>query len=704
MRLIGSVRIVAVVAALCLVCVALAVWTLSQSRRAALYEGGRRVEGVALVLEQQADQMLSAIEQLIDLTSMDFAKHGIVRPTAADLEHLMGDAAQRLPQLRTVHFVDPDGRQSRVGAPPDRPTIDASQKALFRRHQADPSIGLKLVEPEPGASGGPPQLFMSRRLTGAEGRFAGVLLVEIDLGYLRNLYDGLQLTAGSSIGLMTTGGRLVVRYPEIDLASDRDFPRLFEGHDGRRANGSLSLVSPLDGEVRLVGYRVLSRFPLLVYASTLESDVLREWRTSSGVYFAFAGTLLLLVAVLSVMTVREIRHRRVAERAAEASLLDLKRQKDLVEAILNALPDGTQLFDAQQRMVGWNDRLFSILKVDRDDVFAAADPTHRFFEILARRGEYGPGDVEQQIRARLDITRATHRFDYRRRMADGCWMECRGEPIEGVGLLAVYRDITAEVEHEARMQAIQSSLEEARHDAERANRAKSEFLAGMSHELRTPLNAILGFSEVIGGLLYGRDAIDRYADYAQDINTSATHLLALIDALLDLAKIEAGRMELNEETVTVQDCVDRTLAMCRPVASGKGVDLVLGPIPDVAFRADKQKVVQSLLNVVANAIKFTPAAGRVTISAERRPEGLALIVTDTGIGIAKADIPKVFEAFRQVESGMAMNAKGTGLGMPLTRHLVELHGGAVTLESELGVGTSVTIMLPAQRIAQPIPA
>ena len=704
MRPIGSVRIVAVVVALCLVCVAMAVWTLVQSRNAALLEGDRRVEGVALVLEQQADQMLATVEHLLDLTSASVRDHGLTAPDARDMAPIIANAAERLPQLRAVHFVDEHGRQRRIGASPELPHTDASQTDFFKRHSTDPSIELKLVDPEDHRAEGRRRLFMSRRLESALGAFAGVLLVEIDLDYLQHLYDRIQLIEGSTIGLMTMAGRLVVRFPHSDALSDTDFSHLLNDRLPAAMEGVVSVVSPLDGEVRLVGYRILSGYPLLVYAAMPMAGLLAEWRTNGIVYLSLAGILLALVAFLAAQTIREIRQRRAAERSVHQSLIDLQRQKSLVDAILAALPDGTQLFDGEQRMVGWNDRLFSLLRVDREDVFAAPDPTHRFFEILARRGEYGPGNIEDLIRSRLEITRTTERFEYIRRLADGRWMECRGQPIPGLGVLAVYRDITAEAEHEARMKAIQASLEEARLDAERANRAKSEFLAGMSHELRTPLNAILGFSEVIGGLFFGRDAIDRYAEYGRDINTGATHLLALIDALLDLAKIEAGRMELHEETGDVQDCVDRTLAMCRPVASAKDVDLVLGGIPRIAFRADRQKVVQSLLNVVSNAIKFTPAGGRVTVSAAHRRDGLAFVVADTGIGIAEKDIPKVFEAFRQVESGRSMNAKGTGLGMPLTRHLIELHGGTVSLESEVGVGTTVTILLPADRCLEPVPA
>lgn len=704
MRLVGSVRIVAVVAALCLLCVALATWTLLQTRTAAIAEGMRRVEGVALVLEQQADQMIAAVEQMLDLAAAAVADAGSSEagpPHAEDLAPVVAGGWQRLPQLRAVYFVDARGWRHPIGTDANEAGVDVSERRFFQNHRRDRSLALRIVEPGDRTSEDARHLFLSRRLDASDGSFAGVLLAELDLDYLRRLYGRIQLTENSSIGMVTMAGRLVVRIPDTETYAGRDFSRNLQQRPEGATAGALSLVSPVDGVVRLLGYRILSEYPLMVYASSPRDEVLADWRASSIFYVAFTGMLLAALCMLSFQTVREVRQRRMAEQSVRDSMDGLQRQKALVDAILNALPDGTQLFDTRQRMVGWNDRLFSILKVDRDDVFAAPDPTHRFFEILTERGEYGPGDTEALIQSRLDITRASERFEYRRQLVDGRWMECRGEPIAGLGLLAVYRDITSEVEREGRMRAIQTSLEDARFDAERANRAKTEFLAGMSHELRTPLNAILGFSEVIGGLYFGRDVIDRYAEYGDDIHKSATHLLSLIDSLLDLAKIEAGKMELSEETVEVDECVERAVAMCRPVAAGKGVAMSVSVGTGAALRADRQKLVQSLLNVVSNAIKFTPSGGHVAISARIEARGLVLQVVDDGIGIAAADIPKVFEAFRQVHSDPAMNAKGTGLGMPLTKRLIELHGGMVDIVSAPGEGTTATIALPAERLVEP---
>ncbi len=715
MRLRGSAGIVAVVAALCCVCVALAAWTLAGSRELELRNGFRRVEGLALLLEQHADQTFEAVAHLLDMATVRALEADRdQQPLVGALRSFFADRHHRLPQLRAAYFVDSSGTRRPIVGDRRDASLDLSKSDWFRLHRQNKSQAVKIVEPDPSDVVARQQLHLSRRLESESGQFAGLLVAEIDLDFLRAFYERIQLTENGTVALLTLSGRMLVRSPYDPDYVGRDFRHMpvLAVYRPQSEHGSFVVTSPLDGQRRLLGYRSLSNFPLVVYGTVAEEPLLAAWRGNLVWYASFIVGLLVATGLLARQTVREDRQRRAAQEAAKRSLADLKVQKELVEEILNALPDGTQLFDANQRMVGWNDRLFEIMALDRDDVLAAPDPTHRFFELLVQRGEYGPGDTESLIRNRLAIARSALAFTYKRRMVDGRWLECRGQPIPGLGLLAVYRDITAEVEREARMRATQISLEEARTEAEQANRAKSEFLAGMSHELRTPLNAIMGFSEIIGGLIFGRDAVDRYAEYGRDVHGSAVHLLGLIDSLLDLAKIEARRMELREEEVALRDCIDRAIAMCRPVATRGEVELrVRSDVPQVALRADEQKLVQSLLNVLSNAIKFTRAGGAVEISAELGPSAvsagaavataaLSICVTDTGIGIAPQDVPKVFEPFGQVKGEFSAGMKGTGLGMPLTKALIEMHGGTVELESTLGVGTTVRLVLPGSRITE----
>ena len=238
----------------------------------------------------------------------------------------------------------------------------------------------------------------------------------------------------------------------------------------------------------------------------------------------------------------------------------------------------------------------------------------------------------------------------------------------------------------------------ARERAESASRAKSEFLANMSHELRTPLNAIIGFSEMIYGNVPGM-SLERHLEYARLIGQSGRHLLDLISDILDLAKIEAGKLELREGPVDLS----RAIAECVELMVSKAQDGKLSLTSDVArgiprIRADERAIRQILFNLLSNAVKFTPAGGSVVAFARRLPSGeVCFGVRDTGIGIAREDQERVFQSFGQGRHDVVTADKGTGLGLPIVKGLAQAHEGTVRLESEPGVGTSVTITLPASR-------
>jgi len=235
--------------------------------------------------------------------------------------------------------------------------------------------------------------------------------------------------------------------------------------------------------------------------------------------------------------------------------------------------------------------------------------------------------------------------------------------------------------------------------SESASRAKSEFIANMSHELRTPLNAIIGFAEVMRAAPYG-PLEAHYSDYVQDIESSGRHLLALINDILDLSKIEAGRMDLREEAVDLADLADGCISLLRPRAEQGGLQLV-SRLPDSLpeFWLDPLKTRQILLNLLSNAVKFTPAGGRVSIEAVPAADGDWIVtVADTGIGMSAGQIAVAVQPFGQIDNRLSRAHAGTGLGLPLARRLVELHGGTLDLQSAAGQGTQVHIRLPAARL------
>ena len=249
-------------------------------------------------------------------------------------------------------------------------------------------------------------------------------------------------------------------------------------------------------------------------------------------------------------------------------------------------------------------------------------------------------------------------------------------------------------------------LAEALRTAEIANHSKSQFLANMSHELRTPLNAIIGFSEMIREEMFGPVGAPEYVDYVGDIHSSGRHLLELINDILDISKIEAGQFELDEAWSDLQILANWSADMVRPRAQENGVTLVIDIADNIPQAyVDERALKQIMLNLLSNATKFTPNGGDVTLSARLADDGdLLLCVCDTGIGIEPHLIEKVMEPFGQAEGPMARSYSGTGLGLPITKSLAELHGGEIMLESEAGVGTTVTVRMPGWRTTQEAPA
>jgi signal transduction histidine kinase len=373
---------------------------------------------------------------------------------------------------------------------------------------------------------------------------------------------------------------------------------------------------------------------------------------------------------------------------------ELAEKTALLRATLDHMEQGLLVLDASFHIKMWNDRWLDLHDVPRV-LIGVGRPIEPVVEFAARRGDYGPGDPAVLAAQRMEQLRYPRATVGQIDSGTGRVVEVRRSAMPDGGLLLTFADIT-----EAKQ--VEAHLRRAKDEAEMASRSKTEFLANMSHELRTPLNAVIGFSDILIGQIFGPLGDSRYRDYARDIRDSGQHLLNLINDVLDVSKVEFGKVELLEETVDVMGVVESCIRLMRERAETAGIRLhqeLPRSLPQM--QADSRRLKQILLNLLSNAVKFTPPGGRVTIRASEGADGLRLVVEDSGIGIAPGDLEKALRPFGQIDSRLARKYQGTGLGLPLARSMTELHGGKLVLESKPGRGTTATVWLPGSRILSP---
>jgi len=379
--------------------------------------------------------------------------------------------------------------------------------------------------------------------------------------------------------------------------------------------------------------------------------------------------------------------RDVTERKRiENALADSKAR---LQAIVDTALTAIVTMDGHGVITGWNPRAEAIFGWSQDEVLGnplaeTIIPTqHRAAHRagLARYLATGEGPVLGKVLELSALDRGGREFPVE--LAISPATAPGGSPL----FVGFVRDISARKQAADAIANLNSELKI-------ANQHKSEFLANMSHELRTPLNSILGFSELLLDDTSARYDASTHQKFLSQINTSGRHLLALISDILDLSKVEAGRMTLKLESFSVSDVVGDVLATIEPIATKKRIAIKADVAAAGKLEADAGKFKQMLLNLASNAVKFTPEGGMVSMDARRLPEGVEIAVTDTGIGIAQSDLDRLFKEFQQLDSGPGRRQEGTGLGLALTKRLARLHGGDVRVVSEVGKGSTFTISLP----------
>ncbi len=396
------------------------------------------------------------------------------------------------------------------------------------------------------------------------------------------------------------------------------------------------------------------------------------------------------------LDVSEERAAQSRAQRAEARLLDA----------INSVSDAFVLWDRRQRLLMWNKTFGDVFSIEPRflRVGTPRELIEQVMQIAVRRSMPVP-DRDGVVEAELNNGRWIQISESRTQEG--------GRVVSGVDITVVKLQEEMSRKGEEQLQAMVEKLEQSRQQqvvlarkyemakirAEAANHAKSEFLANMSHELRTPLNAINGFSEIMASEMFGPLGHARYKEYSGDILSSGQHLLSLINDILDMSKIEAGKMQLRFEPISIDEVVDDTLRLVRQRAEKAGLKLRthLPTLPEID--ADFRALKQVLLNLLTNAVKFTPQGGTITISAAVTDDNVHLSVNDTGVGIPEKALSRLAKPFEQVENQFSKTKEGTGLGLALTKSLIEMHNGRMEIDSEVGKGTTVHVILPIKQPA-----
>jgi PAS domain S-box-containing protein len=392
----------------------------------------------------------------------------------------------------------------------------------------------------------------------------------------------------------------------------------------------------------------------------------------TGIFFGYRGTA------------SDITAEYTAKRNSE-------RRKELLETTFETVTQGISIVDADLRLAACNERFRELLDFPESE-FPVGTPFEAFIRHNASRGEYGTlDDPDAFVEQLLEKARNPAPHSLERIRPDGSVLEVIGAPLPSGGFVTTYADVTA---YRQAQDQLRAALDEANH----ANQAKTRFLANMSHELRTPLNAIIGFSEVMADGLHGPIGTS-YAEYARDIRQSGQHLLSLINDILDIARVEADKIELSRESVAPARLVEQVFTLHHHTAREAGVRLVSeveAHTPELYV--DPLRVRQILSNLVGNAIKFSPRDGAVTVAAQLDPEGFIFKVIDEGPGIEAENIERVFEPFVQLENSHASDKYGAGLGLALAKQFARLHGAVLDIQSRPGHGTTMSVVFPESAI------
>ena len=669
-----------------------------------MVENQRELANTALILARQIESVFSAVETVQNGILEQISEFGGTdwpdRQMSSHEMHLkLRDRAAGMPFVGSLTIFDARGKVVNFSRQWPVPAIDVTDRDFFKAFQNDPNLVSFLSEPVRNRASGTWVMHLARKIAGPNGEFRGIVSGALELKYFEEFFGDIALAPGGTIEVFRHDTTLLVRHPKAEALIGKRF-----------AATALKLIAAADhgvgrdltgGEEQLVAAHRVDGYPIVVSVSKTAAATLADWQLTAKYLAGVAALTILALAGLAYLFIRLFGnyHALMHSRAEQEKSEQLREQSLRFDVALSNMSQGLCMFDSQQRLIVCNRRYAELYGLTE----AQIQPGTTLRAILERRIAAGtaPQDAKNYVEDRLSTVASNKFYQVTNRLRDGRYVSIVHQPMPGGGWVATHEDITETKRAEAeRAQAIA----EAEHfharelAAEAANKAKSSFLAVMSHEIRTPMNAVIGLSSV----LLDTRLDDEQRHIAETIHESSNNLHALLNDILDVSKLDAGKIEFEAAPFSLRAVIDNVASIVEASATKKGLPLrcSIDDAMPAALIGDQTRIRQVVLNLMTNAIKFSDK-GRVEIATrclERQGGSITFecSVRDSGIGIAPEQLGKLFGDFTQADSSISRRFGGTGLGLAICKRIINQMGGEITVESAIGAGTvfSFTLTLP----------
>jgi len=570
-----------------------------------------------------------------------------------------------------------------------------SDREYFQVHREFTSQKLFIGKPIIDRIEGIAVIPLTRRINKLDGTFGGIVYVGLRADYFLEFYKKIDLGQNQLISLSGTDGFNRARRVGDNVATGQDNRGsvFWENVQAGRPYASFVATNLLDGVSRITSYRIMPDYPLIVAVGKSTQVALTHYEQRKQGYIGGASLVSVIILIFGGLLVSTNgKNKKLA--------MGAQQERDRLSSLINSISDEVWFADINKKITLANPAAVQefLLEAETPDIEALA----MSLEVLRPDGTSRPIEESPPLRA-LQGEIVKNQQEIVRTPANGAFRhrEVNAGPVrdsEGkiIGAVSVVRDITDRKQAEKELAELCEKLAE-------ASRAKSRFLANMSHELRTPLNAIIGFSEVLKDKLFG-PLNTRQDKYVENVLVSAQYLLSLVTDVLDMSKAEAGKMELEKSRIDINEICRDSIAFFRDKATKRRVYLSFIPeaaMDDVTVFADGRRIKQILYNLIDNGIKYNKPNGSLSvtvkkINGESQQPVLQIVVEDTGIGISNENLAQLFKPFGQLFRTHTELTEGTGLGLALAKHLVELHGGEIHVESEFGKGSRFIVLIPMQ--------